>query len=295
MESKMDIETEGFKFVMEGGLRIGSAQDVPNFGGKPGLLAMLGTGQDRYPVGIFADEESAAAAVREEYAAVRRQGAPETLRLVRPAGRRSPQMLRRPGDPRTTRTKFLIPIAVAALPAGYLFFGDSNPPVNVAVVPQVTTDRLSAEFALLQEAKARLFNATDITIESRIEQTTDSKVESPIETKVQPAPFQQTVPLDIKPTDNGLEARPPPQKERRSLTSSQDGSTCFPSAWAVQRNYPKGRPSWTFRTPGQRRATKCWYAATPTAAKDRRSEMRREETVQTTEKVEAPVLFGLQY
>jgi hypothetical protein len=68
----MDIEMEGFKIVTEGGQPIGSAQHVPNFGGKPGWLAMLGTSTDRYPVGIYADEESAAAAVREEYRIKRR-------------------------------------------------------------------------------------------------------------------------------------------------------------------------------------------------------------------------------
>jgi hypothetical protein len=67
----MDIEMEGLKIVTEGEHRIGSAQHVPDLGGKPGWLAMLGTGTDRYPVGIFEDDESAAAAVRKEYKAKR--------------------------------------------------------------------------------------------------------------------------------------------------------------------------------------------------------------------------------
>src|SRR5262249_46169629 len=59
--------------------------------------------------------------------------APTTIRRsisFEPEGRSSPQMLRRPSDPRSTWIKFLIPIAVGGLVAGYLFFGDSDPPVN---------------------------------------------------------------------------------------------------------------------------------------------------------------------
>src|SRR5262249_36372657 len=57
-----------------------------------------------------------------------------------PHGRRSTRMLRRRRDPRSIRTIFLIAIAVAVLPVGYLFFGDSDPPVNVAVAPQATAN-----------------------------------------------------------------------------------------------------------------------------------------------------------
>jgi hypothetical protein len=137
--------------------------------------------------------------------------APTTIRRsisFEPDERRPPQMLRRPSDP--GRMKFLILIAVAALPAGYLFFGDYDPPVNDAVVPQVTTNRLSAEFSPLEEAKAPLSKTTDITVESRIgPEVADSTVESPIGPKVQTAPLGPTVPLDKKSTENGIEARPP--------------------------------------------------------------------------------------
>jgi hypothetical protein len=206
------------------------------------------------------------------------QGAPETSRLLRSDGRRCPQMLRRPTDPPAIRTKFLIPIALAVLPAGCLFFGDSDPPVNVAVVPQVTANALSAEFSPLQEAKAPL-STTNITIKSRIEPAvmgstvesriepavTGSTVESPMEPKVQIAPFwptvplnMPTVPLNIKPTENGIEAR------SQSLGPSEDASACFPSASAVRRNYPEGRPSWTLRAPGHE-GTRCWYPTKQTA------------------------------
>jgi len=200
--------------------------------------------------------------------------APTTIRRsiwFEPDGWRSPQMLRRPR--RFIRTKFLIPIAVAALLAGYVFFGDSDPSVNVAVVPQVTTNRLSAEFSPLREAKNPLSKAMDITVESHIEpEATDITVESRIEPKVQTAPLQPTMPLDIKPTDNGIEARAPqtlPKKQARSFTPSQVASTCFPSASAVRQNYPEGWPSWTLRAPGHE-GTRCWYASTRGTAHDHR-------------------------
>ena len=209
------------------------------------------------------------------------QGAPETSRSLRSDERRCPQMLRRPTDRPAIRTKFLIPIAVAVLPAGCLFFGDSDPPVNVAVVPQVTANTLSAEFAPLQEAKTSLSNSTDIAIRSRIEpEVMGSTVESPMEPKVQIAPFWPTVPLDIKPTENRIEARPPPQKEGQSLAPSQDASPCFPSASAVRRNYPEGRPSWTLRAPGHE-GTRCWYPTKQTVP-----DTRTKETLQTKEELE---------
>jgi hypothetical protein len=58
-----------------------------------------------------------------------------------PDQRRSTRMLRRPSDPRSIRTKFLIVIliAVAALPAGYFMFESSDRPVDVAVTPRSST------------------------------------------------------------------------------------------------------------------------------------------------------------
>jgi hypothetical protein len=77
-----------------------------------------------------------------------------------------------------------------------------------------------------------------------------TNAESRIEPEVQTAPLQPTVPLDIKPTENGIEARPPqklPQNEGQSFTPSQDASTCLPSASAVRQNHPGVWPSWTLR------------------------------------------------
>ena len=209
------------------------------------------------------------------------QGAPETLRLPRaaqlpavtglplakapttirrsisfePDGRRSTQMLRRPSDPLSIRTKFLIAIAVAALPAGYFVFGSSDRPVDVAVTPQTIADIPPVEFLPLREAQAP---------------AVDTNVESRIEPEVRTAPLQPTAPLDIKPTEQGIEARPPetlPQKEGRSFTPSQNASTCLPSASAVRLNHPGRWPSWTLRAPGHE-GTRCWYAATRPTAHD---------------------------
>jgi hypothetical protein len=181
-------------------------------------------------------------------------------------------MLRWPSDPG------LIPIAVAALSASYLFFGYSTPRVNFALVPQVTTNRLSAQFSPLREAKASLSKAMDITTKSRIEpESTDSS--SPMDLRVQTAPFQP-MSLDIRPTENGIEAGSPPPKEALSLTPSEDASTCFPSASAVRRNYPEERPSWTLRAPGHE-GTRCWYPKKQTAP-----DTRRKETLQTAEELE---------
>jgi hypothetical protein len=94
------------------------------------------------------------------------------------------------------------------------------------------------------------------------------------------APFQPTASLDIRPTENGIEAGSPPQKEALSLTPSQDASPCFPSASAVRRNYPEERPSWTLRAPGHE-GTRCWYPKKQTAP-----DTRRKETLQTAEELE---------
>jgi hypothetical protein len=123
-------------------------------------------------------------------------------------------------------------------------------------------------------AQLPLFKATAMTIDSRIgPEATDSTVESPIESRVQTVPFQRTVPLDIKPAENSIEAGSPLRKEALSLTPSPDASTCFPSASAVRRDYPEERPSWTLRAPGHE-GTRCWYPKKQTAPDTRRKETR---------------------
>src|SRR5258707_4226577 len=145
--------------------------------------------------------------------------APTTIRRsipFEPDRRRSTRMLRRRRHPVSIRTKFLIVIAVAALPAGYFMFESSDRPVDVAVAPRSAADIPPLEFLPLREAQAP---AVSTNAESRIER------------EVRTAPLQPTVPLDIKPIENGIEARPPqtlPQKEGKSFTPSQEASICFP-------------------------------------------------------------------
>src|SRR6266446_737893 len=192
--------------------------------------------------------------------------APTTIRRsipFEPDQRRSTRMLRRHRDPISIRTKCLIAIAVAALPAaGYFMFESSDRPVDVAVARRSTAAIPPVEFLPLQAPTAAAVG---------------TYAESRIEPEVQTAP--STVPLEIKPTENVIEARPPqtlPQKEGQSFTPSQDASTCFPSASAVRQNYPGGWPSWTLKAPGHEGA-RCWYPATRTIAHDHRSEMRKKE------------------
>src|SRR5229473_2513847 len=212
------------------------------------------------------------------------QGAPETSRLPRaaqlsvitvtglplvkaqatirrsisfePDGRRSSQMLRRPSDPRSNGIKFLSAGAIAGLLAGYFVFGSSDRPVDVALAPQPKIDVPSVAFLPLREVEAPSAEARDITVESRAEP------------EVQTASLQPAVRLDIKPTESGIEARPPqtlPERGTQLLAASGHDSSCFPSASAVRQNHPGGWPSWTLRAPGHE-GTKCWYAATRTTA-----------------------------
>jgi len=159
-------------------------------------------------------------------------------------------LLPRPKDPLSNRTKFLIAIAVAALPAGYFIVRNSERPVDVAAVPQARTDIPPVEFSSAQEAEAPSTKAKDITVAP----------------EVQTAP--SPVPLDIKPTEGDVQAGPPqmlPERGRQSSAASRDDSTCLPSASAVRQNHPGAWPSWTLRAPGHEN-TICWYAGTRTTA-----------------------------
>jgi hypothetical protein len=79
-------------------------------------------------------------------------------------------------------------------------------------------------------------------------------VESRAEPEVQMPSSHPTVRLDLKPTESGIEARPP-----HALLESGHGSTCYQSASDVRQNHPGAWPSWTLRTPGHE-GTRCWYA-----------------------------------
>ena len=169
----------------------------------------------------------------------------------------STPLLRRLSDPFSSRTKFLIAIGVvAALPAGYFVFGNSDRPVNVAVVPQATTDIPPVEILPSREAEATSAKATDIT------------VDNPAQSEVQTTSLEQTARLDKKPSESAIEATSPRTlPEQGSVAASRD--TCFPSASAVRQNHPGAWPSWTLRAPGHE-GTRCWYAATRTKAHDHR-------------------------
>jgi hypothetical protein len=165
-------------------------------------------------------------------------------------------LLLRPGDSFSNRMKFLSAGAVAGLLAGYFVFGSSDRPVDVAVAPRPTIDIPPVAFLPLREVEAPSAEARDITLESRAEP------------EVQMASSQPTVRLDIKPTESGVEARPPqtlPERGRQLFAATGHDSSCFPSASAVRQNDPGAWPSWTLRAPGHE-GTRCWYAATRTMA-----------------------------
>jgi hypothetical protein len=176
----------------------------------------------------------------------------------------STPLLSRPRDPPYNRTKLLIAIAVAiagaALPAGYLITRNSDRPVDVVAVPQAATDTLPVESLPLQEAQAPATADT----------TADTNVGSRVEPKVEAPPRQQAAPLDTKPTERGIEAKPPPTvPEKGSLAAGRDASTCLSSASAVREISPGAWPSWTFRAPGHE-GTRCWYASTRSTAHEHR-------------------------
>jgi hypothetical protein len=163
--------------------------------------------------------------------------------------------LPRPSDPLSNRTKLLIAIAVATLPAGYFIFWNLDRPVDVAVVPQATTDVPLVEFSSAREADAPSTKTTGIAVEGRAEP------------EVQTAPLSAR--LDIKPTEGDIRAGPPqmlPERGRQSFAASRDDS-CLPSASAVRENHPGAWPSWTLRAPGHEGA-RCWYATGRATARD---------------------------
>jgi hypothetical protein len=164
-------------------------------------------------------------------------------------------LLPRPSDPPSNRTKFLIAIAVAALLGGYFIFRNFDRPVDVAVVPQTTTDIPLVEFSSAREADAPSTKTTGIAVEGRAEP------------EVQTAPAPLPVPLDAKPTEGDIRAGTAqmlPERRRQAFAASRDDS-CLPSASAVRQNHPGAWPSWTLRAPGHE-GTRCWYATGRTTA-----------------------------
>ena len=143
----------------------------------------------------------------------------------------APSLPRR-SDRLSNRTKFFIAIAVAALPAGYFIVRNSDRPVDVAAVPQATTDIPLVEFLPLRDAQASAAAAAGTNVESRLEP------------EVQAPSLQQTAPLDTKPTESGIEAKPPPTlPENESLAAVGMLLTAFPQLRPCGRTTRKhGRP-----------------------------------------------------
>ncbi len=192
----------------------------------------------------------------------------------------STPLLRQPSNPLSRRTKLLIAVGVATLPACYFIFRNSDSPIELAAAPQATVNIPPVEFLPSREARAPA--------------AADTSVESRIESDAQRAPLQTTAPSDLKSAQSGIAARPShtlPGRGSRPFATSEQDSNCFPSASAVRLEHPGGWPSWTLRAPGHVGA-RCWHVATRTAAPDRSSEMRRKETAPSTGKVD-PALFGL--
>jgi hypothetical protein len=197
-----------------------------------------------------------------------------------PDGWISTPLLRQPSNPLSRRAKLLIAVGVAALPACYFMFENSDGSIELAVAPQVTVNRPPVEF--LPSPKGQAPAATHPNVESRVEP------------EVQGPSLQETVPSDVKSAQSAIEATPSHTllgRGTRSFATSGHDSTCFASASAVRLEHPGGWPSWTLRAPGHE-GVRCWYVATRTAPPDHSSQMRRRETAQSTEKVEPP-LFGL--
>jgi hypothetical protein len=192
----------------------------------------------------------------------------------------STPLLRQPSTPLSNRTKLLIAVGVAALLACYFMFEISDGSIRLVVAPQATVNIPPVE-SLPSEAQAPA--------------SIDTNVESRIEPDVQTAPLQPTAPLEVKSVESGVEARSShtlPGRGNRSFATDGHDSTCFPSASAVRLGHPGGWPSWTLRAPGHE-GVRCWYLTARAAT--HRSALRRRETAQSTEKVEVPPLFGLQY
>jgi hypothetical protein len=164
------------------------------------------------------------------------------------------------------------------------FTASRDRPADVAVAPQATTNVPYVEFLASRKADAPSANATDVTVESRDEP------------EVQKESLQSARPLDIKPTESGIEAKPPEtftERQRWFFAVSRDASTCLQSASDVRQNSPGAWPSWTLRALGHE-GTRCWYAATRFKAHHHRSEMRRKETAKETALEFPGGLFGVQ-
>jgi hypothetical protein len=106
-------------------------------------------------------------------------------------------------------------------------------------------------------AGQELTRNTDQTTTS-VDQAPSAQAESiPVESRGDAASLQPTVPLSTTPP----QAKAQPLSEKgKQLSAANQHVSCFPSASAVLRNHPGGRPTWTLRAPGHE-GTQCWYDA----------------------------------
>ena len=124
-----------------------------------------------------------------------------------PDGWISTPLLRQPRNPLSNRTKLLIAVGLAALPACYFMFENSDGSIEQAVAPRVALNIAPVDFFASREAQAP--TAIDTTVESRIEPD------------VQIAPSQPTAPLDVKSAENGIKARGTRTRARASQVPSK--------------------------------------------------------------------------
>jgi hypothetical protein len=106
-------------------------------------------------------------------------------------------------------------------------------------------------------AGQELTRNTDQTTTS-VDQAPSAQVDSiPVESRGDAASLQPTVPLNVTPTQAKAQTL---AEKGKQLSAANQHTSCFPSASAVIRNHPGGRPTWTMRAPGHE-GTRCWYDA----------------------------------
>jgi hypothetical protein len=106
-------------------------------------------------------------------------------------------------------------------------------------------------------AGQELTRNTDQTTTS-VDQAPSAQADSiPVESRGDAASLQPTVPLNVTPTQAKAQTL---AEKGKQLSAANQHTSCFPSASAVIRNHPGGRPTWTMRAPGHE-GTRCWYDA----------------------------------
>jgi hypothetical protein len=196
----------------------------------------------------------------------------ESMPKPAPKNKSNPRSQQPPATEKEKRDAFFVYFSCLDVAAREMDDGRSDASVIALGIKSLCASQFARtvepEGGRLNPAARRLFESK--VQDSQLEMATQAVLAGRAE-RAKTAPFQRTAFLDIRPTENGIEAGSPPQKEALSLTPSQDASPCFPSASAVRQNYPEERPSWTLRAPGHE-GTRCWYPKKQTAPDTRRNE-----------------------